>query len=218
MSTHSAECSPHTCFTAETMRRAPSTDAAYGRTLIRKTSLLRKINPMMRRSSFTNKEHPKPDHLAMNEHQTFQEIVIGIKRITSRDPNSDQSPLYDVRNHARVSRRIRHEKRCFADDYLRQWSARLRSFELRRARFDRHARPCHASPKAKRGGARRDRTDDLMLAKHALSQLSYGPVPEDECFLLRSPSLALRRSSLRSRRPAEPKLHQAAKAGGPGKT
>ena|GEM_PF-3583261 len=27
----------------------------------------------------------------------------------------------------------------------------------------------------KSGGARRDRTDDLMLAKHALSQLSYGP-------------------------------------------
>jgi hypothetical protein len=26
------------------------------------------------------------------------------------------------------------------------------------------------------GGADRDRTDDLMLAKHALSQLSYGPV------------------------------------------
>jgi hypothetical protein len=26
------------------------------------------------------------------------------------------------------------------------------------------------------GGARRDRTDDLMLAKHALYQLSYGPV------------------------------------------
>ena len=28
----------------------------------------------------------------------------------------------------------------------------------------------------KSGGARRDRTDDLMLAKHALSQLSYGPM------------------------------------------
>ena len=26
------------------------------------------------------------------------------------------------------------------------------------------------------GADRRDRTDDLMLAKHALSQLSYGPV------------------------------------------
>jgi hypothetical protein len=38
------------------------------------------------------------------------------------------------------------------------------------------------------GGARRDRTDDLMLAKHALSQLSYGPVPEDECSKLKSES------------------------------
>ena len=28
------------------------------------------------------------------------------------------------------------------------------------------------------GGARRDRTDDLMLAKHALYQLSYGPIRE----------------------------------------
>ena len=31
------------------------------------------------------------------------------------------------------------------------------------------------SPSSENGGARRDRTDDLMLAKHALSQLSYGP-------------------------------------------
>jgi hypothetical protein len=28
----------------------------------------------------------------------------------------------------------------------------------------------------KAGGANRDRTDDLLLAKQALSQLSYGPV------------------------------------------
>ena len=27
------------------------------------------------------------------------------------------------------------------------------------------------------GGADRDRTGDLMLAKHALSQLSYSPIP-----------------------------------------
>ena len=34
-----------------------------------------------------------------------------------------------------------------------------------------------ACPSGRRGdgGARRDRTDDLMLAKHALYQLSYGP-------------------------------------------
>ncbi len=40
---------------------------------------------------------------------------------------------------------------------------------------------CVAAPRearrAKRGGARRDRTDDLLLAKQALSQLSYGPEP-----------------------------------------
>src|SRR5258708_16884929 len=72
----------------------------------------------------------------------------------------------------------------FADDIL--WSLTVSPsslFELRRARFAfGSARLRHAKPKAKRGGARRDRTDDLMLAKHALSQLSYGPVPEDECF------------------------------------
>src|SRR5476651_1775140 len=37
-------------------------------------------------------------------------------------------------------------------------------------------RRCHWCSMRDSGGARRDRTDDLMLAKHALSQLSYGPV------------------------------------------
>ena len=31
------------------------------------------------------------------------------------------------------------------------------------------------------GGARRDRTDDLLLAKQALSQLSYGPAARNTC-------------------------------------
>src|SRR5690606_20359117 len=34
--------------------------------------------------------------------------------------------------------------------------------------------------RAKAGGAGRDRTDDLKLAKLALSQLSYGPLPVHE--------------------------------------
>ena len=34
---------------------------------------------------------------------------------------------------------------------------------------------------AKAGGARRDRTDDLLLAKQALSQLSYGPAAGGKC-------------------------------------
>ena len=37
-------------------------------------------------------------------------------------------------------------------------------------------RPAISVVRSPLGGARRDRTDDLMLAKHALSQLSYGPV------------------------------------------
>ena len=36
-------------------------------------------------------------------------------------------------------------------------------------------RPLTSVVRPPNGGARRDRTDDLMLAKHALSQLSYGP-------------------------------------------
>ena len=34
----------------------------------------------------------------------------------------------------------------------------------------------HSLALAKSGGADRDRTDDLMLAKHVLSQLSYSPL------------------------------------------
>ena len=82
----------------------------------------------------------------------------------------------------------------------------IRSGDQRSARLRSRATPgtlrlfsCVAAPReaqrAKRGGARRDRTDDLMLAKHALSQLSYGPVPEDECFLSRSLRAHLRRRS-----------------------
>ena len=37
-------------------------------------------------------------------------------------------------------------------------------------------RRCAAATPYEHGGARRDRTDDLLLAKQALSQLSYGPV------------------------------------------
>src|SRR5690606_28534664 len=45
-------------------------------------------------------------------------------------------------------------------------------------KFDRLSnRSCAA---AKIGGARRDRTDDLLLAKQALSQLSYGPVSRSQ--------------------------------------
>ncbi len=59
-------------------------NAACGWTLIRKTSLLRKINPMMRRSSFTNKDIYQPAHLAMNERRNVPEIVIAICELLRR--------------------------------------------------------------------------------------------------------------------------------------
>ena len=44
------------------------------------------------------------------------------------------------------------------------------------------AKPCsQVQNQHQSGGARRDRTDDLMLAKHALSQLSYGPNCGSSC-------------------------------------
>jgi hypothetical protein len=46
---------------------------------------------------------------------------------------------------------------------------------------------------AQSGGARRDRTDDLLLAKQALSQLSYGPCRE-QISVISTPTLRTRRA------------------------
>jgi hypothetical protein len=63
---------------------------------------------------------------------------------------SERSPLHDVRQHASAER-------------LGRDVTGMRNFI--RGRVSR----------IPAGGARRDRTDDLLLAKQALSQLSYGP-------------------------------------------
>ncbi len=61
------------------------------------------------------------------------------------------------------------------------------------------------------GGARRDRTDDLMLAKHALSQLSYGPVLVVRLRRTSAPSGAapVRACGAPRRRPPGPKARKA---------
>ena len=94
MSTHSAECIPH----------EPSPGELVQRTLIRKTSLLRKIEPIARRSGFANRIIYNP-HLLQTlvrnrrERRNDPEIVKDAHGISMR-PNSDRSPLYDVRKHA----------------------------------------------------------------------------------------------------------------------
>ena len=49
------------------------------------------------------------------------------------------------------------------------------------------------------GGARRSRTDDILLAKQALYQLSYGPVPEER--MLSPGELSATRSQPRVKQP-----------------
>src|SRR6201746_1897799 len=96
----------------------------------------------------------------MRERRNDLEIMNWIPQIALQIQNSDRSPLYDVRNPAREVCEDYRER----SDVMRTTIGK-RCIDLR----------------IPSGGARRDRTDDLMLAKHALSQLSYGPVPEDEC-------------------------------------
>ena len=103
----------------------------------------------------------------MGERRNDPEIVIGTYELLRRPKLGSISSLRCQKSRTRVPQdatcEVMFRGRCF-----------------QRQAFQKQA---HRSS-IPSGGARRDRTDDLMLAKHALSQLSYGPVPEDECFKL----------------------------------
>ena len=77
---------------------------------------------------------------------------------SSHHVRPERSPLHDVRQHARRT----YSRGRDQDAYTRISFSRT---SIRVVQVDRIAA----------GGARRDRTDDLLLAKQALSQLSYGP-------------------------------------------
>ena len=131
-------------------------NGSIGRTLIRKTSLLRIVPTACGQAADIALLYaiPSPQRLSSPcDVITFQcsELRAG-RDITSRSTLGAILPLHDVRYHAS------HTKpRGFpvdAKDVLAD------------------------EPKTPAGGARRDRTDDLLLAKQALSQLSYGPSGE----------------------------------------
>jgi hypothetical protein len=139
--------------------------AAPAWSLIRKTSLQdRTDNPL--RSSNGLTKHFRAGHLAVSNTimpgvrtgRGLVHVVTG-KPMTSYDHDrySERSSLHDVRQHAPP-----------------QFS---RAFKLSRA-HNAYGHEFHFFGRAFQiptGGARRDRTDDLLLAKQALSQLSYGP-------------------------------------------
>jgi hypothetical protein len=94
-------------------------------------------------------------------------------------------PLHDVRNlrcidperidMARhpVAWRPHGERNChFADE--NSTTSALKTSSLKTTSLGDERNP--VTSKIPAGGARRDRTDDLLLAKQALSQLSYGPM------------------------------------------
>jgi hypothetical protein len=127
--------------------------AAPAWSLIRKTSLQdRTDNPL--RSSKRLTKHLRGDPLA----------GIDVERTgsaRSRQPLrpsrcSERSSLHDVRHHA-------------PPQFPRAFSSRE---SIVRTDTNSFLRTSLENPT---GGARRDRTDDLLLAKQALSQLSYGP-------------------------------------------
>ena len=84
----------------------------------------------------------------------------------------DRSPLHDVRQHARVDSRLSTDHKSRAREFrvFTNESRKLAAAALTAKILDRNRLGAKPS-----GGARRDRTDDLLLAKQALSQLSYGP-------------------------------------------
>src|SRR5215207_208970 len=92
---------------------------------------------------------------------------MGVGRSSSLRTTADRSPLHDVRQPAPRDRGSTRYKFKFMDEHLDFPSTSIVS----------HDQPLLHSKSLKTwlGGARRDRTDDLLLAKQALSQLSYGP-------------------------------------------
>jgi hypothetical protein len=110
-------------------------------------------------------------------------------RFSSR-ADSERSPLHDVKQHAHAQANPDGRESFFILDEqgVPDGSACERLVTAacaggRYAAADRAAinRPHWLGPhdpetcNRQSGGARRDRTDDLLLAKQALSQLSYGP-------------------------------------------
>jgi hypothetical protein len=132
-------------------------------------------------------------------------------RIASQIPNSDQSPLYDVRNPARASSEGRNVRSDVSRTIIR--GPMVSPSSLFRATPGTLRSACPAAPRIAEGEAWWSQTGSnrrphackaralpAELWPRTRRRMIYAAL------IVRSPSLALRRSSLRSRGPAEPKL------------
>jgi hypothetical protein len=128
-----------------------------------------------------NALHPPPPKETAGDHTTDKTILLRIHpmpaRCTPRDP-APSPPRRDGRNPAHNRMNVLFTMSNNPQPEHDRANARAATPPQNPNRTD-DATP-HAAGKPEwpanpNGGARRDRTDDLMLAKHALSQLSYGP-------------------------------------------
>jgi hypothetical protein len=156
-----------------------STKAPRQRTLIRKTSLLHKTDPTARRSGFA--DDPGVSH----QFSVIRSLLItdycflspgwrlraACGFTATRGARIDL--LFTMSDNLRASGRP-STRRTLAESALIDFFTNEPFTDNRRSSS--LAPPTEAAfCAAKVGGARRDRTDDLLLAKQALSQLSYGP-------------------------------------------
>ena len=128
-----------------------------GWALIRKTSLLQDRSDGVRSS----RRHMHPRH---DRH-----------RDASREMLGDSAPLVTLRHDVALGAISSSRCQTTAPSPASHSATPSdgRRFDSRERAFLHAAlRSAHGEPS---GGARRDRTDDLLLAKQALSQLSYGP-------------------------------------------
>ena len=126
------------------------------RTPIRKTFLASRSNRQRGGQASLTMHRPTRGRWMKGRNQTTQFRSAQNVTASCHCVRSERSPLHDVRQHAK-----RNSTRGRVGIAVRGFIFTDESCE----RVDGIAA----------GGARRDRTDDLLLAKQALSQLSYGP-------------------------------------------
>ena len=135
-----------------------------GRTLIRKTSLLHKIDPTAWRSSFADVQVSSIECRFSDNASDCRLPNFECRLESSAPPATSQSraTLGSISSsRCQITRALRPKPRACEFNFHERVLGRAGSRQ----------------PVGMSGGARRDRTDDLLLAKQALSQLSYGPSP-----------------------------------------
>ena len=138
------------------------------------------LSTIRRRLSPASAEEPSElSRLPSSVHNGSAQLSYFIYSCTARNPTP--SPHHSKRRHARVN--LRPSVLCIRSTMSnsQRTSQRLEAFSRSQFRLSRRGQNCpreHCpgrTPPRGTGGAERDRTDDLLLAKQALSQLSYGP-------------------------------------------